>query len=299
MSSSTNLPALGDAIAIVAGSGILPRMIAEDCALRGQPYRVVLFEGVTLDWVHKHPVINAIFEKPGRLFSDMRKANCKTVSFAGGMTRPKLSPLRFDLKGLRLAPSLFSALKSGDDAALSIVSNIFEAEGFAIKAPHELLESLLMKPGVLTKAQPSDDDKSDASRASEIVRAIGSVDVGQGAVVAQGICLATESIQGTDQMLEFVAKTGEMYRPDPDGSKGVLLKAPKPGQDWRVDLPAIGPGTMDRAAKAGLAGVVVQAGGVLVLGLDETIAKADELGLFLWGRDSDVPNPDNASDEPA
>lgn len=279
-----NLPALSDGVAIFAGSGVLPQLIAEECARSGQSYRVVLFEGIELDWVHKHPVINAIFEKPGKLFSDLRKSNCKRVTFAGGMKRPRLSPFKFDLKGLRLAPILFAAIKSGDDDTLRIVSGIFESEGYTITAPHEMLYGLLFAEGIATKAQPSEQDRADADRAEQIVQALGTVDVGQGAVVAQGICLATESIQGTDQMLRFVARTGEAYRPDPEGAKGVLLKAPKPGQDWRVDLPAIGPDTMHRAAEAGLAGVVVQAGGVLVLGREETIQAADDLGLFLWGR---------------
>jgi DUF1009 family protein len=66
----------------------------------------------------------------------------------------------------------------------------------------------------------------------------------------------------------------------------VLFKGPKPGQDWRMDLPAIGPDTLQAAAAAGLAGVVVQAGGVLILGRDETVAAADAAGLFLWGREA-------------
>ena len=279
-----NLPALGDGVAIVAGSGVLPQLIAEECARSGQPYRVVQFEGIELDWTGKHPVINAMFEKPGRLFSDLRKANCKRVTFAGGMKRPRLRPFKFDLKGVRLAPTLFAAIKSGDDDTLRIVSGIFEAEGYVVIAPHEMLSGLLATDGVSTKAKPSEQDRADADRAEQIVQALGEVDVGQGAVVAQGICLATESIQGTDQMLHFVARTGAAYRPDPEGAKGVLLKAPKPGQDWRVDLPAIGPETMRRAAEAGLSGIVVQAGGVLILGREETIQIADELGLFLWGR---------------
>lgn len=276
-----------EGLAIVAGAGALPRLIALDCRRRGLPYQVVQFEGVELDWLSGHPVLAAAFEKPGRLFADLRRAGCRQVTFAGGMRRPKLNPLRFDFKGLRLAPVLFAALKAGDDETLGIVSGIFEREGLTIRAPHELLVDLLAVDGIPTVAKPGEQDRRDAFRAAGIVRALGSVDVGQGAVVAQGICLATESIQGTDKMLEFVARTGEMYRPDPKGARGVLLKAPKPGQDWRVDLPAIGPETMRQAAKAGLAGVAVEAGGVLVLGLDETVAEADRLGLFLWGRPKD------------
>ncbi|MSU89924.1 DUF1009 domain-containing protein [Rhodobacteraceae bacterium 2CG4] len=273
------------ALAIVAGTGELPRMLAEECRRRKRPYLVVIFEGIRLSWAEEHPVVPAVFEKPGKLFAALRRAGCTQVTFAGGVRRPRLSPMRFDLKAIRLAPLLFRAMRSGDDTALRIVSEIFEAEGLSIVGAHRLLSHLIARPGVLTRTQPSDADRQDAARAAAIVQALGQVDVGQGAVVAQGICLATESIQGTDAMLDFVARTGAPFRPDPEGANGVLLKAPKPGQDWRTDLPAIGPQTVAAAHAAGLAGVVVQAGGVLILGEAETIARADQLGLFLWARE--------------
>ncbi len=270
-------------LAIVAGAGLLPRLIAEDCALRKRPYHVVQFDGISLDWTADHPVMRAVFEKPGGLFRDLRHRGVKVITFAGGMRRPTVSPLRFDLTGIRLAPKLFAALRGGDDAALRIVTEIFEAEGLKIAAAHELLEGLLAPAGTLTKAEPGAADQSDIDRAAEIARALGSIDVGQGAVVAQGICLGLESIQGTDAMLDMVAETGAPFRPDPKGAGGVLFKGPKPGQDWRMDLPAIGPETVRRAAKAGLAGIAVQAGGVLLLGRDEIIAEADKLNLFVTG----------------
>lgn len=273
-------------LAIIAGSGTLPRLLAEHAARTGRSYQVVVFEGTHLDWVSDHPVIPAVFEKPGRLFAALIRAGCTDVTFAGGMTRPKLSPMRFDLKAIRLAPQLFRALKSGDDTALRIVAGIFEAEGMRIVAAHSILSSLIAGSGVLTRASPSEADVKDAARAAEIVAAIGQVDVGQGAVVAQGICLGVESIQGTDAMLAFAGQTAAPYRPDPQGARGVLLKAPKPGQDWRSDLPAIGPETVTAAHQAGLAGIVVQAGGVLILGEAETIARADSLGIFIWGREA-------------
>ena len=108
--------------------------------------------------------------------------------------------------------------------------------------------------------------------------------MGQGAVVAQGVCLAVETIQGTDAMLASVAATSAGLRPEPANGAGVLFKGPKPGQDWRVDLPSLGPGTVAAASAAGLAGIAFRAGGVLLLGRDETVAAADAAGLFLWGR---------------
>lgn len=271
-------------LAIVAGRGVLPRLIAEDCARRGRSYRVVEFEGVPLDWTDGHPVVHAAFEKPGRLFAALREAGCRAVTFAGGMARPTLNPLRFDFTMLRHAPKVLGAIRGGDDRTLRTVAEVIESEGFLLVPAQAIVDGLVAMPGVSTRAQPSEEDRADAARAAAIVEAVGAVDVGQAAVVAQGVCLGVESVQGTDALLAFVARSAGPFRPDRSGPRGVLLKAPKPGQDWRMDLPAIGPDTMRAAAAAGLAGVVVQAGGVLVLGREETIAAADRAGLFLWGR---------------
>lgn len=270
-------------LGIIAGSGALPRLIAEDYAARGERYIVVQFEGVELDWLSGHPVFSATFEKPGKLFKSLKKAGVATVTMGGAMGRPRLNPLRFDATGLRLAPVVMNAMKAGDNSMLGIFAALFEAEHFTVIGVHEALPSLLAVAGIPTKVQPSDQDRKDADRAAEIVAALGAVDVGQGAVVAQGLCLGLESIQGTDAMLRFVAENPARL-PDKKGSKGMLLKRPKPGQDLRLDMPAIGPDTFSAAAKAGLGGVVVQAGDTLVLGREETVARADDLGLFLWVR---------------
>ena len=151
---------------------------------------------------------------------------------------------------------------------------------------HELLQDLLAPEGVLGAVQPSDLDREDAARAATVVAALGAVDVGQAAVVASGVCLGVEAVAGTDALLAEVARVPARLRVGE--ARGTLLKAPKPGQDWRLDLPAIGPDTVARAAEAGLAGIAVSAGGVLILGLEETVAAADAAGLFLWGR---APDP--------
>lgn len=274
----------GVPLAIIAGRGDLPRLIAEECRRRGRPHYVVRLPGVDLGWADGHPAISAVFEKPGRLFADLRKAGVGEVTFAGGIRRPELNPLRFDLKMLTLAPKVLAGLKAGDDSTLRLVAGIFEKEGLRLVGAHEILTSLAAPEGVLTtRARPSEADMKDARRARRIVRALGRVDVGQAAVVAQGICLGVESIQGTDALLTFVAETAQGFRPDATGGQGVLFKAPKPGQDWRLDLPAIGPATVERAAAAGLAGIAVEAGGVLLLDREGLVAAADAAGLFVLG----------------
>lgn len=278
-------------LAIVAGDGDLPKLLVDECQRNDRAYIVVLFAGFSPDWAEGLPRLEAEFEKPARMFKALHKGGFTCVTFAGAMQRPHLRPLKFDWKFLKLAPTLLPAMKSGDDVTLRTITAIFESEGLQVVGAHDVLESLLAPSGVQTVAKLSKMDWSDIKRGFDIAQASGRLDVGQGAVVAQGICLAVESIQGTDAMLRFVAETGDAYRLDRNAARGVLCKVPKPGQDWRVDLPSIGPATVEAAARAGLAGVAVQAGGVLVLGLEQTIAKADELGLFLVGvgRDDAAP----------
>lgn len=126
-------------------------------------------------------------------------------------------------------------------------------------------------------------DEADAARAAAIVAALGAVDVGQSAVVAQGLCLGVEALPGTDALLAQVAEIGAL-RPDPARGKGVFYKSAKPGQDRRIDLPTLGPDTVSAVAAADLAGLAFQAGSVICLDLAGMRRRAEELGLFLWAR---------------
>ncbi|MBL4749815.1 MAG: UDP-2,3-diacylglucosamine diphosphatase LpxI [Amylibacter sp.] len=272
-------------LAILAGKGRLPEMLATSAANAGRKVVLVCFNGFRPDWMTDEQLIEARFEKPGKMFKALQAADCRDVVFAGYIIRPRVNPLKFDLKLISVAAKLLPTLKKGDTATLNAVREIFEAEGLKILGAHEILHDLLMPSGTLTKAGPSQDDFADMKRAYSIATQMGIADVGQGAVVAQGLCLGIESIQGTDAMLNFVATTSADYRPDEKAGQGVLLKAPKLGQDWRIDLPAIGPDTLENTAKAGLSGIAVQAGGVLVLGLKETVDAANRLGLFIHGFD--------------
>lgn len=271
-------------LAIIAGTGDLPRFLAEEAARIGRLYQVVCFGPQLFEWTKDHPFIFAEFEKPAALFKALKRTNCKQVVFAGSMARPRLNPLKFDWKFLKIAPRLLPALKNGDDVTLRVITMIFESEGFVIIGADSLLNSLLAKEGCLTNIKPNDTDKADLIRAIEITEKLGQVDIGQAVVVAQGICLGVESIQGTDALLNFVAQTAEPFRLHTDGAMGLLYKAAKQSQDRRVDLPSIGADTIRNAHRAGLAGVVLEANNTLILGLDETIEVANKLGLFLWVR---------------
>ncbi len=269
------------ALAIVAGTGRLPELLAAAAAKAGRKVVLVCFNGYQPEWRTNQTLIEGVFEKPGTLFKSLHKEACSEIVFAGYILRPRINPLKFDMKMISLAAKLLPKLKMGDGATLDAVKTVFQGEGLKIIGAHELLGDLLAPSGTITKAKPSKDDLNDLERAQEITAHLGSADVGQGAVVAQGLCLGLESIQGTDAMLDFVAQTSDAFRPNEKAGQGVLLKAPKVGQDWRLDLPTIGPKTIIKAAKAGLSGIAVQANAVLILDLEETIELANNHGLFI------------------
>lgn len=204
------------------------------------------------------------------------------VIFAGAVTRPRLDPALLDEGTASLLPRLMAAMAAGDDATLRVVIELFEEFGFSVVGVETIAPALLPGAGVLA-GTVSPRDEADAARAAAIVAALGSVDVGQGAVVAQGLCLGVEALPGTDALLGQVAGLTTL-RPDPARGRGVFYKAAKPGQDRRIDLPTIGPDTLRFAAEAGIGGVAFQAGSVICLDLDQMKHMAGELGLFLWAR---------------
>jgi UDP-2,3-diacylglucosamine hydrolase len=211
------------------------------------------------------------------------------VCLVGNVSRPDFGALIPDLRGLSVLPGAIAAARKGDDALLRLMLGEFEKEGFAVEGATEVMEDLSLGSGPLGRVTPKDEDMSDVHRALEVARAIGRLDVGQGAVVCRGLVLAVEAQEGTDAMLSRVADLPAALRGRPGDCAGVLAKAPKPIQETRIDLPTIGPATVHAAARAGLAGIVGEAGHLLVLDREAVVEIADELGVFILGVEAAAP----------
>lgn len=263
--------------AIIAGHGRLPAALAADMT---EPPLVAAMDGFTPDGI----TVDLTFrvERLVPFLRALERDGVGQVIFAGAVTRPRLDPGLLDEGTASLLPRLMQAMAAGDDATLRAVIELFEEFGFHVVGVEDIAPTLLPGTGVLA-GTVSPRDEADAARAAAIVTALGAVDVGQGAVVAQGLCLGVEALPGTDVLLSQVAEIGTL-RPDPSRGRGVFYKAAKPGQDRRIDLPTVGPDTLRAAAAAGLGGVAFQAGSVICLDLAEMQRVAAELNLFLWAR---------------
>lgn len=292
-------------LALIAGRGQLPGHVV---AAHGAPVLVAALEGFAPD--HLTPDITFRVERLGSFIADLKSRDVTEICMAGAIGRPALDPAMIDAATMPLVPRMMQALGQGDDGALRVVIALFEEAGFTIRAAHEICPDLLMSEGVPTRAQPEPQHDGAARLGMATIAQMGRSDTGQACVIRRGDVLAREGADGTDAMLARLGtQTSPDSDPDPltwgftaltdaattaldwlggreaaDHSGAILVKAPKPQQDRRVDLPTIGPGTAMHAADAGLDGIVIEAGGVIVLDQDAVLRILDERGLFLWVR---------------
>jgi UDP-2,3-diacylglucosamine hydrolase len=264
-------------LAILAGGGPMPAMLARAARETGREVFVVAFTGQSdPTGVEEFPHMWTRFGAAGGIIERLKAEGVGDIVFIGPVRRPSLGELMPDWWGARfLARVGMKAL--GDDGLLRAVAAALEEEGFRVRALGDVMGGLATPEGVLGRHRPDEQAEADIARGIAVARGLGALDVGQGAVVQQGIVLAVEAIEGTDAML---ARSLALVRPGPGG---VLVKTAKPQQDRRLDLPTIGTDTVVRAHRAGLRGIAVEAGASLIVDQAATVAEADRLGLFVVG----------------
>lgn len=270
-------------LGLIAGGGALPVSVAARCEAEGRPVLLVRLAGFADAHLARYPGIDAGIAEFGKILSALKKAGCTGVCFAGTVSRPDFKTLKPDLKGAALLPGIIAAATRGDDALLRKILSVFEGEGYVIEGADDILGGETLPGGALGAIQPTEAQLSDLRKALHVAEKAGELDIGQGAVVCDGLVLAVEAQEGTDAMLVRVAGLPSDLRGSAADRKGALGKAPKPIQDLRVDMPVIGARTIEMAAAAGLAGVGGVAGKLILIDKAGLLETADRLGLFVWG----------------
>jgi len=279
-------------LGIICGSGTVPFAVADAVTQRGRP--VVLFalrgwadakavEAYSHHWIWLGQV--------GRLCRLARAAGCSELVFVGGVIRPSITQLRLDWGTLMQMPLIIRSFRGGDNRLLSGLGRLFENNGFEVMGAHEAAPEITAPLGALGRLLPDAAVESDIRYGFDLLAATSAFDVGQGVVVAAHRVLAIEAAEGTDAMLDRVMAMREAGRIALPSGAGVLVKAPKRRQDRRFDLPSIGPDTVTRAARAGLAGIAVVAGATIVAEPQRLVEAADTEGLFVVGRPDPEASP--------
>ena len=266
-------------LGVIAGNGQLPFEVLRAARDRGLEVAVAAIEANT------DPAIESLASGPftwvaagelERLIAFLKGSGARQVVFAGGITKPELlrdpAALRPDARALGLLARL---VDRGDDAILRAVAGELEAEGLEVIASTVHLGERLTPAGPLTACPVDPRMSSDLELGLRVSRALGVHDVGQSVVVKEGTVLAVEAVEGTDAAIRRGAGIG--------GAGAVVVKASKPGQDLRFDVPAIGPETIEVALEAKLAAIGLEAGRTIVLEREQTLTAAERAGIAVVG----------------
>ena len=266
-------------LCVIAGGGILPRKLADNFDPSGDRIFFLAFRNVTdpevvagrhHEWLELGEVQKAI--------DAMHRNNVDKVVMAGPIQRPALSSLALDIRALQMLAK--GGLKAfGDDGLLSLVAKEIEKEGIKVIGIEQILPGVLTKEGLLAGPAPTKTSWDDIKRGLQVLNSLGPCDVGQSIAVQEGIVLAIEAIEGTDQMIE---RAGSLQR---NVSGPILIKISKTNQDKRVDLPTAGPETVNNAIRSGFQGLALEANNSLLLDKDRVIKIAEKNSFFVIGVD--------------
>jgi UDP-2,3-diacylglucosamine hydrolase len=270
-------------LAILCGAGAFPLEVAKEARLAGREPFLVGIVGATDPAIESYPHVWVRIGEVGKLFAALRAHAIAELVMIGAMARPEFADLRLDWGAVKRAAGLAQLFRRGDNGLLVGLAQIIEREGIRVVGAHDVAPRLLAPLGPLGARAPSPEDEADIAHGARLLDALSNFDAGQGAVVGAGRVLAIEAAEGTDAMLARVADMRESGRLRFAGPAGVLVKAPKRGQDLRLDMPAVGPRTVEAAARAQLRGAAIAAGCVLIVERERLTRMADAAGIFVAG----------------
>ncbi len=271
-------------VGVIAGGGAMPFAVADSLSQRGiAPVLFALRGACDPDRVERFRHHWISVGQLGRATKLFRSEGCRDLIFIGTLLRPALSEIRLDWGTIRVLGRVWAAFRGGDDHLLSGIGRILEQDGFRMVGIRDVAPDILMPEGSIARATPDPAAIADIAKGREVLGALGPFDIGQAVVVIDGHVVAVEDIEGTDGLLARVARLREAGRIRAKSGRGVLVKAPKSGQDLRFDLPTVGAKTIEGAARAGLAGIAVIAGHTIAAEAQAMIEAADSAGLFIQG----------------
>lgn len=260
-------------IGIIAGGGQFPALFATAAKAAGYMVVAAAHRSETpadlaahvdaIEWVHLGQLKKII-----RFF---KHHDVTQAVMMGSITKTRMfTDVRPDIKAIALLAGMRHTL---DDGILRAVAGAIEKEGIAIKASTFLMPELLAPEGCWTRRRPGASEIADMAVGWRIAKEIGHLDIGQCVVVAGGSVMAVEAIDGTDATIARGGRLGS--------GQAVVVKVCKPNQDFRFDVPALGTGTVESMADAGVNALAVEAGRTVVFDRADMIAAADAAGISI------------------
>lgn len=285
MAARTTIDEESAPLGIVLGGGDIADELIELLSFQRRPLHIASINKKRGGGISSAFVQDFNLAEIGKILKFFKKAGIRDLLLFGTIAgRPSVKSVLTDPGTIKRAPRIISALKSGDDGLLTAIIDMLGDEGFSVLGLDDVAPQFLMPAGKISKASPSRQVLRQLDNASAALDALAPFDVGQGLVYVGERIVAVEAAEGTDAMLERVARLRETGRVSKD-QPGFLIKQLKLSQDRRVDLPTIGPNTINLAKEAGLLGIFAEANGVITARRQEMVEMANIAKLFVYGID--------------
>jgi UDP-2,3-diacylglucosamine hydrolase len=267
-------------LGLVAGGGQFPLLVAEGARKQGYSVSAVAFDKETSPDINRASdrVMWIKLGQLGKMIRFLKKEEASAVAFAGPVNKPGAFNIRPDLRAIKLLLGLKSR---NDNSLLSAVARELDSENLNVVSALEFVPELVSPSGLLTRRSPTAGEKKDILFGWPLIKNIGAMDIGQCIVVRERVVVAVEAIEGTD---ETVLRAGRLA-----GRDHTVIKTFKPGQDRRIDLPALGLGTVETMIKARASCLAYESGSSLFFDLPGAVRLADRNKIAILGIDPARP----------
>ena len=270
-------------IGLIAGNGQFPILFARAAREKGLRVYAAAIRNET------DPVIETLAEETlwlhlgqiGKLLGFFRKHGVRETVMVGGVKKTRIfSDIKPDIKAVMLLATMGH---THDDGVLRLFADFLEKEGVTVRSSTDLVPEILARKGCWTKTKPSKAQQADINVGFRLTKEIGKLDIGQCIVMGGGSVLAVEAIDGTDATIR---RGGTLGKGD-----AVVIKASKPIQDMRFDVPAVGLTTLQTMLESGASVLVVEAGKTVVFDRKDMVEFADRHKMAIVAVDeADFPD---------
>ena len=289
MSDDPQQPGSVERLGLVAGNGRFPVILAQNARRQGVQVVAVALEGETLPELEQHvdSLHWASIAKLGKVIRIFQQEGVTKAVMAGGVTKAKLyqrftNPKLFP--DLRAVSVLYKRARDNKDhTLLAAVADEFASEGIHFQSTIDYMDGFLADVGCMTRRAPSAQEMEDVEFGWPLAKAIAEMQIGQSIVVKDKCVVAVEAVEGTDDMLR---RGGALAR-----GQAVAIKVCRPNQDFRFDVPTIGPLTVDTLSEAGISALAVDAGKTIMLDKPELLEAVDAKRIAIVGRAPDSGRP--------
>ena len=262
-------------IGIISGGGKLPILIGNNLIKKN--YDVIFFvikNTFNNEFYSNFRIVEIKLNSIKKIFKTLEKNEINKIILAGNIPRPSLKDINFDFETINFAKKLFLS-KKGDNELLITITKLFQERGFEYLNWKEYCPELFSSKNNLGNREPSKDANLNLSKALNIFKNYGNLDIGQSLIVQNEIVLGLEAAEGTDQLIIRCADLKT------NGDKGVLIKASKYNQSNILDIPTIGKKTLELLIENDYEGVFIEKQNCLIIDKDETINLANSKNLFI------------------